>query len=120
MIIGRVATVSELANALIRIGYDTDFQHDDVRAWHAPSECHGDVELGADRKCVGLFALSGWFVKDFQEQITEQLGDRWLHLNYAGHLILDGCERARYRKFYVAAPDASVYLIDRLTGEVVG
>lgn len=120
MIIGRKATVSELANVLITIGYQVDEEHEDVRRWSAPRECHEDVNRGYDTRCVGVFAFSGWFPADFMQEITNRLGGKWLYFNYTGHLIEDGCKRAQYEVIeYGHGLDQSIALKDRITGELV-
>lgn len=63
-----------------------NFMHDEIDAWHAPSECHALASRGEDRRFRAMRrhveGVTGLKWKVFREQVIRRTGLRWLQARY--------------------------------------
>jgi hypothetical protein len=91
-------SLSEMATRVTRALQGVRESHEDVDAWHAPSECHGLVARSNARDMARLFRESGWTPEEFEREVEARTSSRWFYVSGFGEAISmasEGLERER-------------------------
>lgn len=72
---------SRLCSEILRIERGRHEAHADVAAWHAPGECHGDVERACDNELFDVLSKAGMTRKQFNDKVFARTSYRWAYFN---------------------------------------
>lgn len=73
--------LGELAGKVRRIMREESEAFEDIRMWHAPSECGKLVATLEARKIILLLAGAGHTPESFEYWLKKRTSDRWIYMN---------------------------------------
>lgn len=87
-------SLSEMASKVCREIRGEAAAHEEVDMMYAPSECHGDVSRGFDKRVLSLLEKGGWSPAEFMDELESRVSEKWVWssgiIMSIGHL-LPGC-----------------------------
>lgn len=78
----KINNLSVIASRLSLLRRDEDMCHMDVDMWYAPSECHGDINEGFDRKYAELEKEVGFSIEEILDEIQERTSGKWCYYKF--------------------------------------
>lgn len=72
-------SLSRMASALSRIDRGEDEMHEDLKVWHAPSECHGDVARQAEHERIQALDEGSWTYPEFIEELETRISGKAIY-----------------------------------------
>jgi len=85
--------LGELFGKVVRIEVNQVESHEDVSAWHAPSECHGLVARGYDQERKDL---DKWFIENYSITTREVIEEAEERTGICEYMLMSRCVSRLY------------------------